>query len=339
MLRIHFTPDDLLRIRITAAADPLWETMLALQKLRTSTGGLDLTAWRRQVRAQIQRDERLLHAVRLLAPLMPPTGYVPDFLTPPESGLGLEPGIDAVAATPRRRLRNELARLAESGPVPPDFAALAAGDTEKLRDLTDALRIFHTVALSPHWDRVQAHVRADQATRAHALSSHGAERLLDGFETMRWRPPVLEANYPVDRDLRLNGRGLLLAPSMFCWRVPISLADPALPPILVYPVGGPAGWLTARIPGALSDQNLGALLGHTRAAILEILAKRQYVTGEIARLTATSPATASKHTTVLRDAGLIISIRSGRHVVHQLTPLGTALLNGGLPARTPIPMR
>ncbi|MGW0561714.1 hypothetical protein ACWDZ4_14150 [Streptomyces sp. NPDC003016] len=40
-----------------------------------------------------------------------------------------------------------------------------------------------------------------------------------------WRPPVLEVDHPVGRDLQLEGRGLLLIPSYFCWRRPITLID------------------------------------------------------------------------------------------------------------------
>jgi len=52
----------------------------------------------------------------------------------------------------------------------------------------------------------------------------------------RWRWPVLEAPYPLDKDVHLAGRGLLLVPSYFCRRMPVTFADPGLPPVLVYPI-------------------------------------------------------------------------------------------------------
>ena len=41
-----------------------------------------------------------------------------------------------------------------------------------------------------------------------------------------------------------------------------------------------------------------------------------------------SPATASYHTTVLRDAGLLSTHRLGSAVLHTPTPLGATLLEG-----------
>ena len=46
----------------------------------------------------------------------------------------------------------------------------------------------------------------------------------------RWRYPILEADFPQDFDLHLDGRGLLLIPAFFCVRYPVKLFDPALPP-------------------------------------------------------------------------------------------------------------
>jgi DNA-binding transcriptional ArsR family regulator len=42
-----------------------------------------------------------------------------------------------------------------------------------------------------------------------------------------------------------------------------------------------------------------------------------------------TPTTASHHTNVLRDAGLITSHRHANTVLHTLTPLGAALLRTG----------
>ncbi|MGW6359490.1 hypothetical protein ACWFR5_31045 [Streptomyces sp. NPDC055092] len=57
-----------------------------------------------------------VRAQRILAPLMPPQGHFPDFLTPEAASGGLEFGIDAVLSTPRLRLRSEVTLL--SGRIP-----------------------------------------------------------------------------------------------------------------------------------------------------------------------------------------------------------------------------
>jgi DNA-binding transcriptional ArsR family regulator len=51
-------------------------------------------------------------------------------------------------------------------------------------------------------------------------------------------------------------------------------------------------------------------------------------TSEIAQRLAISPASASEHATVLRNAGLIASGRERNTVIHALTPLGQTLLEG-----------
>ena len=55
-------------------------------------------------------------------------------------------------------------------------------------------------------------------------------------------------------------------------------------------------------------------------------------TSELARFLGVSPATATHHTTVLRDAGLSTSRRLQNTVLHTLTPLGAAMLRRPSPA-------
>jgi DNA-binding transcriptional ArsR family regulator len=327
MLRIHFTPEDLLRIRLAPAADPLWEILLSLHRVQSREGELVFGPWRRQVRARLQPGSAGRLATGVLVPLMPQAAYIPDFLTPAEGSAGLEPGVEAVLRTPRRRLTAEVSRLVASGAALPDAAALARGEVGGLTRVGRAMHTYHETVLAPYWEQIAERVGADRAARIHVLADDGAESMLTTFEFMRWRPPVLEVDYPVDQELRLNGRGLTLVPSAFCWRRPVALADPALPPVLVYPANPHHDWLGARGLRATAG-GLVALIGPSRAAILHRLADKPCVNGELARLIATTPATVSKHTAVLREAGLIVSRQHGRFVTHMLTPLGVALLNG-----------
>ena len=70
---------------------------------------------------------------------------------------------------------------------------------------------------------------------------------------------------------------------------------------------------------------LGALIGHTRAAALRVLAD-SCTTGELSERLGISLAGASKHATVLRKAGLITTERNRNTALHTLTSLGVALL-------------
>ncbi|MFC8665453.1 hypothetical protein [Streptomyces sp. NPDC057199] len=104
-------------------------------------------------------------------------------------------------------------------------------------------------------------VGADRAVRAREMLRGGVEALLSTLgPSLRWRPPHLEAEYPLDRELRLDGRGLLLVPSVFCWQAPITLTDPRLPPVLVYPVARTHHWWLPQQAGA-GPRTLGRLIG------------------------------------------------------------------------------
>jgi DNA-binding transcriptional ArsR family regulator len=58
-------------------------------------------------------------------------------------------------------------------------------------------------------------------------------------------------------------------------------------------------------------------------------------TGELARRHEISAPGVSQHTQVLREAGLIVSRRTGPNVIHTVTPLGKALLMGIATVRGP----
>ena len=75
--------------------------------------------------------------------------------------------------------------------------------------------------------------------------------------------------------------------------------------------------------------SLTALLGRTRASVLDILATVPSTTSELAQRGGMSLSSASEHASVLRAAGLVASHRRGTAVVHSATPLGLQLLGGG----------
>ena len=75
--------------------------------------------------------------------------------------------------------------------------------------------------------------------------------------------------------------------------------------------------------------HLAALVGRTRAAVLRTLAVSGS-TAQLARRTGIAPASASEHTQVLRNAGLVVTDRRRGSTLHTLTPLGHRMLT--LPA-------
>ncbi|MEV6171018.1 helix-turn-helix transcriptional regulator [Streptomyces sp. NPDC051954] len=328
MLRIHFTAADLGRVRLAQRADVLWESVLSLHQL----AGPDFffTAWSRRARSSLA-GAGLGADVRLLMSLVPPTGYFPDFLTPAANGpsADLETGIEAVLTTGKRRLRTDIALLADEVARPAGWLDdLARGRPPALRRLGTALRRYHQAALAPCSTASATQVGADRESQVQRLLDHGSEALLAHLgPTLRWRPPVLEADYPVDRDLYLQGRGLTVIPSLYAIHIPVTLADADLQPVLVYPVPRGPLWLPDT-PDHPATTALDDLLGPTRAAALRHLGTPHTTTSLAARLT-TSPSTVSRHTAVLRRAGLVTTERTGTSVLHRRTLLGTALVHGG----------
>ncbi|MFK0023853.1 ArsR/SmtB family transcription factor [Streptomyces sp. NPDC090798] len=323
MLRIHFTSEDLQNIRVARQPDPLWELMCSVCRLETGQGPLEFGHWRRSARQRFSGDSNLGRALRPLRALIPSTGYIPDFLTPPVTGGGLSAGLDQLLRTPRVQLVRELTRLAESRPVPSWAASLGRPGNDALKVLANSLGIYFRGLLEPHWLHISTAVGNDVGVRARALLDGGTQALLESLRPVaRWSAPVLEVDYPVQRDLYLEGRGLLLVPSYFCWRRPTALADPGLAPVLVYPV--------AKTPLALADgtdNGVERLLGRTRAAVLtEVAGQSARTTSEVAEAVGIALPSASYQIGVLRDGGLVASHRDGKYVLHTATLLGLRLL-------------
>ncbi|MFF4100663.1 helix-turn-helix domain-containing protein [Streptomyces sp. NPDC001903] len=346
MLRIHFTGVDLARVRMAGRPDALWETILSFHRLRDRRDARLFGEWRTETRSRLNSETRLLGA------LIPSRGYFPDFLTPVEGQYGWDVGLDALRGIRPERMRRELALLgagtgvgaafgmpsAVSGgadaPVPRRLRDFMEGGTKHLPRLLGELRGYHRAAVEPYWTHIQAQIEAERAARGRALLDGGADELLASLPPMlRWRAPVLECDYPVDRDVRLRGRGLLLQPSFFCRRTAVTLHDPELPPVLVYPA---AAQLASASTGSESirpleeqrQRTLGKLVGHTRSVVLRAIGDGA-TTSELARRAGVSLASASQHACVMREAGLVTTLRRGNAVLHTVTPLGAALLKGG----------
>lgn len=209
-------------------------------------------------------------------------------------------------------------------------SAFAGPGSDALKSLTNALGIYFRALLEPHWPHIRTAVGNDVGQRSRALLDGGTQALLDGLRPLaRWNAPVLEVDYPTERDLHLEGRGLLLVPSFFCWRRPTALADPGLDPVLVYPV--------AKAPLAVTrglGEGLERLLGRTRAAVLsDVAGHSARTTSEVAEALGIALPSASYQIGVLRDGGLVASHREGKYVLHTATSLGLRLL-GDTPVRS-----
>ncbi|MFI6444633.1 helix-turn-helix domain-containing protein [Kitasatospora sp. NPDC050543] len=320
MLRIHFTPDDLARIRLAPCADATAELTLSLRLLTGRPAGARLSVWRRSL------GRRLGPQSRLLLDLLGPGAGLPDFFHLPDgSAIGPE-----VTGLDQQRVDHYLGRLGEVRPLTPFARALGEGSVDARQQLGAAVQDYLADAVEPYWSGLRAQVDADRSLRSRALADGGVERLLSTLHPrIRWRAPVLEValTQPQDVEVQLCGQGLLLQPVVLGGPGPVFDGWSALSggrPELIYPTALD-GLLTADRPPA--PEALAPLLGRTRAAMLAVLHESGGCsTGELARATGTAAATASQHAAVLRAGGLILTRRMGGSVLHTLTPLGRDLL-------------
>ncbi|MFD2473167.1 winged helix-turn-helix domain-containing protein [Amycolatopsis silviterrae] len=325
VLQMIFGPRDLERTRFATGADPLWELVLAGQQLRSRQPAAHCHAWRAHAARRIAEAELPARAaVENLTAIAPARGDFPDFLTPAPYTSDLDAGCAAIACTSRSRLRGDLQRAFPGGAGSSWLRELADGE---VGSLVGSLRTAYRLLVAPVRHRVEDVVGGDRSARLRTLAQRGMGQVLSTLPGVcGWDGTTLAVRYPHHRTVELAGRGLVLVPSAFCAGVPVSLIDPDLAPVLVYPAEAPPLRPERSLNGALVS-----LLGRTRAECLVALRVTRTTT-TLARHLGVSPATASKHASVLRDNGLIRTTRSGATARHGLTELGACLLNGQLVA-------
>ena len=341
MARVVFTADDVARTRFSPAPAPLIETTMALAELRrTVTARVPgrVIPWLREAGLAFPASARPL--LDLIGPRGPWLIFA-NSVTP-----DIDEALEMLRAMPAELLRMELGAVWEyrSGRPPAWVRQLADGDREARDVFVRALSDLHAAVVAPRWDSVLSAFHASAASRMSVLASGGHEKLFAALDPrLRWRDDGLDCtgvDSEWEREMKLDGSGLLIQP-LACWAGPtvFSCGDgPAgAAPVLLYgcaPSGqpGPPDTVLANTAPAGSPVGdaLAALLGPTRAAVLRAL-RKPCGTAELAQEVRISPASASEHAKVLRDAHLIETSRAGRSVRHSLTMLGAAML-GQLPA-------
>ncbi len=320
MIQLRLGVADVARTRFEYS--PLGEVVQSLYQLSSRQVSLLHRPWWEATRDRLRGvDMALLRAV------VPAGAYVADFLFSAASrGGDLEAQLASLAESDPAVLRADLEAVWQREPMPEPARRLAGEGAAGARRLADVLWRYWSVAVEPHWRQLHAVLRDDVAYRAGQLTGGGVDALLSGLHPeVSVRGEVLRIDKPRhEADHDLGGDGLVLFPSVFAW--PHLMVDkaPGRPATLVYAARG-VGTLWGRGSRPAGDEALGALLGHSRAAILAYVASPRSTT-EIAGELGQSAPSVSFHLSVLRRSGLVTSWRSGRRVLYQRTQLAEGLL-------------
>jgi DNA-binding transcriptional ArsR family regulator len=316
---------DVARMRF--ALSPLAEVVESLYQLSSRRMSSPHRGW-----VEATRDGLRGVDMALLGAVVPAGAYVADFLFAAASDAGgIDDQLRLVAGTQADRIRADVEAVWEPHSVPAPAREMLAEGAAGARRLADALWRYWSVAIEPHWREIRAVLEDDVAYRAGRLTGGGVDALLSSLHPeISVRDEVLQIDKPrhsVEHDLA--GDGLLLMPSVFAWPGLVVDKAPDRPASLVYACRG-VGTLWGGGSEHADDDALGALLGHSRAAILSCLAVPRSTT-ELARELGQSAPSVSFHLSVLRRSGLVTSWRSGRRVLYRRTPLASGLVAAGDP--------
>jgi DNA-binding transcriptional ArsR family regulator len=293
MLEVLFTSEDLARTRIVAPTDPTVETLFAARLLARRARSSLFELWQTGIRGRFESPIRSI-------------------MSAPNS---LRPTTELFARSAKDPSNKMVVSMyPECGP-----------------EFSTAMCDFYQVAIAPYWRRMRSYLAAERAVRGRILLEGGVHGLLSSLHPATvWEAPTLTVPGPANQEVRLDGRGLLIVPSLFLRDRPEIFVPPPRSdgqPVLAYPV--PIDVPTANTLWTMSthkEKALMALVGRTRAMLLWTLNESSTTTGLSTKLSV-SPAAISQHTAVLRTAGLISTRREGNRVWHSLTPLGWDLLN------------
>ncbi len=324
MITIRLNAGDVGRIRF--ALSPVWEAVTSVRALSNNTARSVHGPWLQKVRPIIDGPD-----LTLLRALIPPIGYIPDFITPapPRRSTSLESGLTAIAATPHHLVVDEISKLHHDTPNPL-LPELIAHPAKALDLITTSLESYWRRAIEPDWRRMRALLQEDLAFRLDELASGGIERLFRSLHpSVRFSGTRIEIDRPFICDGEpLAGQGVLLVPCVFTWPNALSITPAPHVPTITYPPRGLGRLWEDRQD--TTDSPLADLVGRTRAAIVSHLDLPMSTTHLAHQLGVSAP-TLSVHLGILRSAGVVDSRRDGRAVLYYRTSLGSQLLTAATP--------
>jgi DNA-binding transcriptional ArsR family regulator len=307
---------DVARVRF--AQPVLYEVVASLRAVRDQRHPL-FGGWLSGAAPRL-RDLRM----DLLTALVPLGPYVPDFLLADVPGGDIDLELDAVARAEPDIVRLEIDLLRRGRPVPRVLLPLYEDPAAHLPALATELHRYWEAAIEPLWSRIRAVGLADIAYRLDRFASGGVAHLLSGLNPdVAFDGDTLTVRRAGTARGLLDGRGVVLVPSVFVWPGVLCSGPTARQTVICYAPRGVAEVGTAPAEGR--SDTLTAVVGRTRALLLAAL-DLPATTTQLAERLRVTPSAVSQHLKILKESALVDSRRTGRVVLYQRTPAATDLL-------------
>lgn len=317
MLRIHFTFDDLATLRVAQHAERGAEMLFSLHAMYTRTRDVRLRRW-----MPVRRSAPAALLSQLYVPQV-----LPGFLAPAVAPRWRDTRLNALNFDPDLR-RADIEIIGRYRRITPFVRALADDDADARTLFARALGAYQKASLDAWMPQIDDLVRTEHHDLARLAAVGPGHLLANLHPALSWKPPVLHLESAVDDDIFLDGVGLLVQPAFFSIGRPwLGRIDTPRPQAVLYVP------LRRQLPLGEHEPETGAsltrLLGRTRASVLAVIADEgPSTTGRIAQRLDCSASAVSGHTEVLRDSGLITTVRDGQSVRHTITELGAVLRRG-----------
>jgi len=323
VLELVFSAADVANTRI--AVSPLWEIVASIRVLKNKSRAALYLPWVSDVRDRIAQANV---DVSLLSELIPISrGYIPDFLSPsPDKPLpNVEAELACLRETPAEHVRADLERM--ETPRTRGIEDLYRDPETGLDRLTSAMLAYWHVAIAPHWDRILHLLDGEVLYRSRRLAEGGAQRLFaDLNPNVRWSEDTLYVTSKCNQGThQLDGRGLVLTPSVFIWPDIFTCTVAPWQPTVLYPARGLFTLWEDRSRRKTAD-GLARVLGRTRTELLAELETPKSTT-ELAKRTRLTAGGVSQHLAALQAAGFVDAHRRGRAVLYARTAIAEALMD------------
>lgn len=303
---------------------PLAEVTMSLRLLSCPNPTHIHGPWLREARGRLEGLD-----MPLLLAVTPPGKWVVSCLVPSSPGpqVTIEEQLRGLTQVSPEELKSDVEEVWQERSQPRRVQELIAAGARGPGLLAEALWDYWDAVIDPFWPRMCAVLEDDVSYRVAAQMNGGLYALLEDLHPeVSLEGNLLKVDKPHHKSSTYEGHAMTLTPSIFAW--PGLLLDDGHGDRfgLTYAARGVARvWEGLTAMDRNDEDPLAALLGRTRAAILEMTAVPLSTT-QIARQLGQSPGSVNQHLSVLRESGLVVSRRSGRSVLYRQTTLAQSMI-------------